>query len=138
MLHSLQSRPTRVEMASRKKETYQNKAKNSCTIYFVFDLDGECKFIKTKHYSDWRNMFFLAATLVGWIRGDFVYRKVYRCRQKLHVKHNNWATIIITYYTVAPYDECNCKVMPLWSSYNKQQKIYGKVTRELRNAKKGF
>jgi len=23
-----------------------------CTIYFVFDLDGECKFIKTKHYSD--------------------------------------------------------------------------------------
>jgi len=52
MLHSLQSRPTRVEMASRKKETYQNKAKNSCTIYFVFDLDGECKFIKTKHYSD--------------------------------------------------------------------------------------
>jgi len=22
---------------------------------FVFDLDGECKFIKTKHYSDSRN-----------------------------------------------------------------------------------
>jgi len=22
------------------------------TIYFVFDLDGESKFIKTKHYSD--------------------------------------------------------------------------------------
>ena len=22
------------------------------TIYFVFDLDGECKFIKTEHYSD--------------------------------------------------------------------------------------
>jgi len=22
------------------------------TVYFVFDLDGECKFIKTKHYSD--------------------------------------------------------------------------------------
>jgi len=49
-------------MASRKMQTYQNKAKNSCTIYFVFDLDGECKFIKTKHYSDSRNMF-LAATL---------------------------------------------------------------------------
>jgi len=47
-----------------------------CTIYFVFDLDGECKFIKTKHYSDSRNMFFLAATLVGLIAGDFVYRKV--------------------------------------------------------------
>jgi len=51
-------------MASRKIETYQNKAKNLCTIYFVFDLDDECKFIKTKHYSDQRNMF-LAATLVG-------------------------------------------------------------------------
>jgi len=50
MLHSLQS--TRVEMASRKIETYQNKAKNLCTIYFVFDLDDECKFIETKHYSD--------------------------------------------------------------------------------------
>ena len=62
MLHSLQS--TRVEMASRKIETYQNKAKNLCTIYSVFDLDDECKFIKTKHYSDQRNMF-LAATLVG-------------------------------------------------------------------------
>jgi len=49
-LHSLQS--TRVEMASRKIQTYQNKAKNLCTIYFVFALDGECKFIKTKHYSD--------------------------------------------------------------------------------------
>jgi len=48
-------------MASRKMQTYQNKAKNSCTVYFVFD-DGECKFIKTKHYSDSRNMF-LAATL---------------------------------------------------------------------------
>ena len=31
MLHSLQS--TRVEMASRKIETYQNKAKNLCTIF---------------------------------------------------------------------------------------------------------
>jgi len=28
-----------------------NKAKNFYTIYFVFDSDGECKFIKTKHYS---------------------------------------------------------------------------------------
>jgi len=53
-----------VETASRKVETYQNKAKNLCTIYFVFDLDDECKFIKTEHYSDKRNMF-LAATLVG-------------------------------------------------------------------------
>ena len=33
-------------------QTYQNKAKNLCTIYFVFDLGGECKFIKTKHNSD--------------------------------------------------------------------------------------
>jgi len=41
-----------VEMASRKIQTYQNKAKNLCTIYFVFDFDGECKLIKTKHYSD--------------------------------------------------------------------------------------
>ena len=49
MLRSLQS--TRVEMASRKIETYQNKANNLCTIYFVFDLDDECKFIKTKHYT---------------------------------------------------------------------------------------
>jgi len=41
-----------VEMASRKIQTYQNKAKNFYTIYFVFDLDGEGKFIKTEHYSD--------------------------------------------------------------------------------------
>ena len=58
MLHSLRS--TRVEMASRKIETYQNKAKNLCTIYFVFDLDGECEFIKTKYYSEeicsWRHL----------------------------------------------------------------------------------
>ena len=39
---------TCVEMASRKIQTYQNKAKNLYTIYFVFDLDGECKFIKPK------------------------------------------------------------------------------------------
>jgi len=35
-----------MEMASRKIQTYQNKAKNLYTIYFVFDLDGECKLIK--------------------------------------------------------------------------------------------
>jgi len=63
-------------MASRKKQTYQNKAKNLYTIYFVFDLNCECIFIKTKLYSDIKNMFFLAATLVEWIGGDFVYRKV--------------------------------------------------------------
>jgi len=40
-------------MASRKIRTYQIKAKNLCTIsFFVFDLDDECKFIKTKHHSD--------------------------------------------------------------------------------------
>jgi len=39
-------------MASRKIQTYQNKAKNLYTIYFVFDLDGDGKFIKTKRYSD--------------------------------------------------------------------------------------
>jgi len=40
-----------VEMVSRKIQTYQNKAKNMCIIsfLFVFDLDGECKFVKTKH-----------------------------------------------------------------------------------------
>ena len=44
---------TCMEMASRKTEKYQNiKPKNLCTIYFVFDLDDECKFIKTKHHSD--------------------------------------------------------------------------------------
>ena len=43
---------TCVEMASRKIQTYQNKAKNLYTIYIVFDLDSECRFIKTKHYSD--------------------------------------------------------------------------------------
>ena len=38
-----------VEMASRKIQTYQNKVKNLCTIsFFVFDLDGECKSVKTK------------------------------------------------------------------------------------------
>jgi len=39
-------------MASSKIQTYQNKGKNLYTIYFVFDLDGECKFIKAKRYSD--------------------------------------------------------------------------------------
>jgi len=43
---------TCVEMASRKRQTYKNEAKNLCTIYFVFALDGECRSIKTKHYSD--------------------------------------------------------------------------------------
>ena len=43
---------TCVEMASRKIQKYQNKAKNLYTVYFLFDLDIECKFIKTKHYSD--------------------------------------------------------------------------------------
>ena len=38
--------------AHHKIQTYQNKAKNLYTIYFVFDFDSECKFIKTKHYSD--------------------------------------------------------------------------------------
>ena len=36
MLHSLQS--TRVEMASRKIETHQNKAKNFCTVVFILYL----------------------------------------------------------------------------------------------------
>ena len=62
-----------MEMASRKIQTYQNKAKNLYTIYFVFDLDGECKLIK--------NIIVIkqicsSATVVGWIGGDFVYRKV--------------------------------------------------------------
>ena len=42
----------KMALAIRKIQTYQNKSKNLCTTYFVFDLDGECKFIKTKHYSD--------------------------------------------------------------------------------------
>jgi len=58
-------------MASRKIQTYQNKAKNLYTIYFVFDLDGECKFIKTNIIVIKQNVF-LAATLVAWIGGDFV------------------------------------------------------------------
>jgi len=33
-------------MASHKRQTYQNKAKNY--VLFVFDLDGERKFIKNK------------------------------------------------------------------------------------------
>jgi len=32
-------------MESRKIQTYQNKAKNLYTIYFVLYLDVECKFI---------------------------------------------------------------------------------------------
>ena len=61
MLHSLQS--TRMQMASRKIQTYQNKAKNLCTIYFVFDLDGECKFIKSKHYSYLK----ICSSLLPWL-----------------------------------------------------------------------
>jgi len=33
-------------MGSRKIQTCQKKAKNLCTIYFVFDLDGKCKLKK--------------------------------------------------------------------------------------------
>ena len=33
-------------MASRKIQTYENEVKNLYTIYFVFDLDGECKSLK--------------------------------------------------------------------------------------------
>jgi len=41
------------------------KMKPRIYVLFVFDLDGECKFIKKqKHYSDQRNMF-SAATFVG-------------------------------------------------------------------------
>jgi len=43
---------TRVEMDSRKMQTYQNQANNLYTIYFMCDLGSECKFIKRKHYSD--------------------------------------------------------------------------------------
>ena len=39
-------------MASRRIQTYQNKAKNLCTLYFVFDYDGERKFIRTKQYKN--------------------------------------------------------------------------------------
>ena len=35
-----------VEMASRKRQTYQNKAK--ICVLFVFDLDGQCKLIENK------------------------------------------------------------------------------------------
>ena len=43
---------TCVAMASRKMQTRQYKANNLYAIYIVFDLDGEWKFIKTRHYSD--------------------------------------------------------------------------------------
>jgi len=39
-------------MASRKIQTYQIKAKYLCTIYFVFDLDGELNSLKQNIYSD--------------------------------------------------------------------------------------
>ena len=39
-------------MASRKIQTYQNKAKNLCTIYFVFDLDGECEELRERLHVD--------------------------------------------------------------------------------------
>jgi len=32
----------------RKRQTYQNEAKNLCSLLFVFDLDSECIFIKNK------------------------------------------------------------------------------------------
>jgi len=52
-----------VEVASRKIQTYQNKAKN--TIYFVFDLTVNANSLKQNIILIKRNMFFLAATLVG-------------------------------------------------------------------------
>jgi len=38
-------------MASRKIQTYQNKAKNLCTIYFAFALAGECIFTHTHPFN---------------------------------------------------------------------------------------
>jgi len=35
-----------VEMASHNIQTYQNKAKNLCTIYFVFDLTVNANLLK--------------------------------------------------------------------------------------------
>ena len=61
-------------MASRKIQTYQNKAENLCTInYFVFDLDGECKFIRTKHYSD--KKYVLLSCHLGWVNRRFSLQK---------------------------------------------------------------
>jgi len=42
------------------------KMKPRIYVLFVFDLDGECKFIKRKHYSYYRNMF-LAATFLQFL-----------------------------------------------------------------------
>jgi len=53
-----------VKMDSRKVQTYKNKAKNLCTI-FVFDFDGECKFIKTKHIVIKEICSSIAVALVG-------------------------------------------------------------------------
>ena len=47
LLATVFAKYTRVEMASRKRQTYQNKAKN-LYVLFVFDLDGQCKFIKNE------------------------------------------------------------------------------------------
>ena len=45
----------------------------------MFDLDGECKFIKTKNIIVIiviKKYVLLSCHVVGWIGGDFVYRKV--------------------------------------------------------------
>ena len=70
-LYSLQS--TRVEMANRKRQAYQNEAKNLCSLLFVFDLDGECKFIKNTTISLVKK--YVLGCHLGWMNRRFCIRK---------------------------------------------------------------
>ena len=49
-------------------------------VLFVLDLDGECKFIKNKQYSYYRNSYVLGCHL-GWVNKRL-------CIQKVAAKNN--------------------------------------------------
>jgi len=40
---------TEAKMPTRERETYQNGAENLSSLLFIFELDDECKSLKTKH-----------------------------------------------------------------------------------------
>ena len=65
-------------MASRKIQTYQNKANNLYTVYFVFDLDGKCKFTQT--------VYWILAASKGWIKQT--YRKIMHTQNTQYTLYN--------------------------------------------------
>jgi len=98
-----------VEMASRKIQTYQNKAKNLCTIsFFVFDLDGKCKFVK-QNIIVIKEIYVLLSCHLGWMN-----RRRF-CLQK----GGSHATFLLMYcvYETLSFFSLGCVAVTLNSSF---------------------